>query len=56
MFNTALLAVVDELIEALPATTWPLVGRASFGKTGTAGFAKTMDDETVVAMKNARAK
>ena len=56
MFITALLAVVDELIDALPATTWPPVGRVSLGKTGTAGFAKTMDDEIVVAMKNARAK
>lgn len=32
MFITAELAVEDELIEALPATTWPLVGNAIFGK------------------------
>ena len=31
MFITAEFAVVDELIEALPATTWPLVGRAILG-------------------------
>jgi len=56
MFITAELAVEDELIEALPATTWPLVGRESLGKTGTAGFAKTIDEETVVVIKITRAK
>jgi hypothetical protein len=32
------------------------VGRESLGKTGTAGFAKTIDDETAVVMKITRAK
>ena len=46
-------AVCDCEIDAFPATTWPFVGSANFGKLGTAGFAKTTVDVRIKIEKKA---
>jgi hypothetical protein len=43
-------------MEAAPATTFPLVGRATGGSNGTAGFAKTADEKRIVAAEKRREK
>ena len=45
-----------EEMEAFPATTFPLVGRATGGSIGTAGFAKTVDEKRIIAAEKRRAK
>ena len=52
-FMVAEVAVCDCEIDAFPATTWPFVGSANFGKLGTAGLANTAVDVRIKIEKKA---